>query len=176
MKKLCCLLLLSIPLLGFSQTDSSGIPIPMKNGKIWYEEQVHVSNSVNKDVLYQKAMGWLEKTCTGPGPSPISNDKLYSSISGKCLFKVVTGASGNYFWIRPAITITITEGGYTFQATDYYEKPIVKGISNEYSKIEYRWRDYRKGKPWTTEDQTLFTGIQEQSLSLMALLKQAMNP
>ena len=69
----------------------------------------------------------------------------------------------------------MTDTGYTYRAYNYYEKPIEKGITNEYSKIEYRWWDYRQGHPWSVEDKRLFTGLNNNSLTLLASLKNIMD-
>ncbi len=45
------------------------------------------------------------------------------------------------------------------------------GVTNDYSKIEYRWRDFRKGKPWNPEDEALFKGLDQQTLLLMTSLE-----
>jgi hypothetical protein len=102
-------------------------------------------------------------------------DKAAGKIVGHGIFKIMVSESGNYYWIKPIVSITVTDGHYLFQSYDYYEKPIEKGISNEYSKIEYRWRDYRKGKPWSKEDEPLFKGLHENSQLMMASLLQSMS-
>jgi hypothetical protein len=48
------------------------------------------------------------------------------------------------------------------------------GVTNDYSKIEYRWWDFRKGKPWNPEDEALFKGLDQHSLLLMASLEKEM--
>lgn len=77
--------------------------------------------------------------------------------------------------MRFVINIKVYNDGYTFTANSFYEKPIESGISNEYSKIEYRWWDYRQGKPWSAEDETLFKGIASDETALMASLENQMN-
>ena len=100
-------------------------------------------------------------------------DVKKGDIEGTGIFKVPVSESGNYFWVQMQVKITVQENGYLFQAFDYYEKPVEKGVSNEYSKIEYRWRDFRK--PWSSEDQKLFEGIHSNTLAIMNSLKKEMN-
>ena len=49
------------------------------------------------------------------------------------------------------------------------------GVTNDYSKIEYRWWDFRKGKPWNKEDEALFKGINYQTLSVIDSFKKSVN-
>jgi hypothetical protein len=89
--------------------------------------------------------------------------------SGKGIVKVITNEStGHYYWLKPEITILLTDSGYIFEAYNYYEKPVIPGATNDYSKIEYRWWDFRKGKPWNPEDEALFKGLEQHTLLLMA--------
>jgi hypothetical protein len=76
--------------------------------------------------------------------------------------------------IKFNFAITITDSNYSFRAYNYYERPIEKGVTNEYSKIEYRWWDFRQGKPWSSEDLALFKGLNARTLSLMASLEKDM--
>ena len=75
------------------------------------------------------------------------------------LFKIVTSNTGNYYLVKFEVKLTISDTGYVFKVGSFYEKPIENGISNEYSKLEYRWWDFRQGKPWSAEDEPLFKGI-----------------
>ncbi len=45
--------------------------------------------------------------------------------------------------------------------------PLKKEPTNDYSKIEYRWWDFRQGKPWSTGDRALFTGLHSATRALM---------
>ncbi len=67
----------------------------------------------------------------------------------------------DHFNIKPGYDIrfdwTLSNG--TLQLTNFFEKPVKPGITNDWSKIEYRWWDYRRGHPWSPEDSILFTNL-----------------
>ena len=150
--------------------NNTGIPIPMKNGIVFYEKEYTISNASTKDKLYAKAYEWFTKTFAGVENNMSVADKKNGKLIGTGAFKVIVNDNGNHYWLKPKIDITIKDGAYVFQAYNYYEKPIEKGITNDYSKIEYRWWDFRQGKPWSSEDQKLFEGLDQNTLSLMTSL------
>lgn len=154
--------------------NNTGIPIPMKNGIVFYEKEYTLNPTDSKDKLYQKASEWFKKNFAGVENEIRINDKKSGKFIGTGAFKVIVNDNGNYYWLKLVIDISVRDGGYVFQAYDYYEKPIEKGITNDYSKIEYRWWDFRQGKPWSSEDQKLFVGLDEHTLSLMASLEKDM--
>ena len=166
-------ILVSLITIAQQQQNNTGIPIPMKNGIIFYEQSNPVANS-QKEELYKRAVKWFSQSFPD-SKETIKEDKSNWKISGKGVFKVITDESvQHYYWLKPDITITITDDGYTFQSCNYYEKPIMSGVTNDYSKIEYRWWDFRKGKPWNPEDKALFEGLNLHSLLLMASLQKEM--
>jgi type 1 glutamine amidotransferase len=73
----------------------------------------------------------------------------------------------HYFWLKFAWSIKTTGDRYTLIIKNYYEKPNLTGISNDYSKIEYRWWDFRHAHPWSDEDRRLFEGLDSSTLTLM---------
>jgi len=166
--------LVLISFISNAQNDTVKIPIPMKNGIVFYEKDYILDNTSGKDKLYGRALAWFTRTFHGAE----NNIKIADKKSGKLVatgaFKVIVSETGNYYWLKPVIDITVKDGNYIFQAYDYYEKPIEKGITNDYSKIEYRWWDFRRGKPWSSEDQKLFEGLDQNTLSLMASLEKDM--
>lgn len=171
--KLLLILLMLIPLANYAQKDTIKIDIPMKKGKIFYEETV-TAKTAGKTELYNNASQWFLKTFPDQQKSSVFN-KDAGTISGTGIFKVITSASGNYYWLRFKIEITVSDTGYTLNTHDYYEKPIEAGITNDYSKISYRWWDYRQGHPWSAEDTKLFTGLHSNSLQLLASFKAALD-
>jgi type 1 glutamine amidotransferase len=98
--------------------------------------------------------------------SATDNSTPGDSLAGTGQFKVAT-KSGHYYWLRFDWTASVNDGQYSLCLTHYYEKPIEPGISNDYSKIEYRWWDFRQGHPWSAEDSSLFAGLNAASLNLM---------
>ena len=173
MKKNTLFLALLISLMETAQQDS--IPIPMKNGIVFYEKADTINFKGKKEQAAVRALQWFGKSFGSVQDGLKVADVKKGDIEGTGIFKVPVSESGNYFWVQMQVKITVQENGYLFQAFDYYEKPIEKGVSNEYSKIEYRWRDFRKGKPWSSEDQKLFEGIHSNTLAIMNSLKKEMN-
>ena len=172
MRNFLSILLLVISFNGYAYIDT--LAIPMKDGIVFYEKEYTLDNGAKQDKLYGRALAWFTKSFQGTEKNIKLADKKDGKLVATGAFKVIVSESGNYYWLKPVIQITVKDGSYTFQAYDYYEKPIEKGITNDYSKIEYRWRDFRKGKPWSSEDQKLFEGLEQNTLSLMASLEKDM--
>ncbi|MHB8209377.1 DUF4468 domain-containing protein [Mucilaginibacter sp.] len=152
----------------------SKIDIPMKKGKVFYEKSYELNPALQQDVLFKRALKWFKQDFPNTKKIKLSAYKTTGEITGTGIFKIITADNGNYYFMRFGIVIRVHNGGYTFTATSFYEKPIESGISNEYSKIEYRWWDYRQGKPWSVEDTTLFKGIALNETALMASLEDQM--
>jgi hypothetical protein len=174
LKKLLFSIITLIPVVAVGQTNNNtGIPIPMKDHKVWYEKSYTLTNS-KKANLYNNGLKWFKAAFPYPGKSIELTNEQAGEIKGTGIFKIVINNTGTYYWIRLKVTIDVTDSGYSVKATDFYEKPIKKGISNEYSKIEYRWWDFRQGKPWSAEDQGLFIGLDSTATSMMASLQKVM--
>ena len=175
MKQLALLSFLFFSLSVISQENNTGIPIPMKNGIIFYEKTFAVDPSISKDKIFLLVESWFRSSFPGL-KEKINTDKLNSRVSSKGLFKVVTDEmTGHYYWIKPSINIIIKEDSCKVELFNYYEKPIMPGVTNDYSKVEYRWWDFRKGKPWNKEDEALFKGLDQQSVSLITSLETRLN-
>lgn len=168
--KLLFALLMLVPVVNYAQTDAAKIDIPMKKGKINYEKAYIANKGLNKTELYNRAAKWFQKVFPDQQGKSTTN-KESGEINGTGKFKVITSASGNYYWLRFNVDIVVSDTGYTFSTYNYYEKPIEPGITNDYSKIEYRWWDYRQGHPWSVEDEKLFTGLNSSTLTLMGSFK-----
>lgn len=168
--KLLLMIFMLCPLTNYAQKNTIKIDIPMKKGKINYEADYTANKGLIKAELYNRATKWFLKTFPGQQKGSTFN-KETGMVSGTGIFKVITSASGNYYWLRFNVDITVSDTGYTFRAYNYYEKPIETGITNDYSKIEYRWWDYRRGHPWSVEDTRLFIGLNTSSLQLLASFK-----
>ncbi|GAA3992047.1 DUF4468 domain-containing protein [Mucilaginibacter dorajii] len=162
-----------LPLVNYAQQDTSTIHLPMKNGKITYEQSYPTNKS--RDEVFSLAEQWFAQTFPDEPQNLYSADKKGGQIKGVGMFKVITSSTGNYYWLKFDVTILITDGGYTITTGNYFEKPIERGISNEYSKISYRWWDYRQGHPWSVEDKALFAGLNQSTLQIIASLKQIIN-
>jgi len=178
LKKITLSLLILLPFVGLAQTDRSDIPIPMKNGIIWYEKSYKVNTGLQKKELFNRASAWINNYFSniGAGTGDINIAAIPADeIDGTGIFKIITAAPGSYYWLRFAVNITVSDGGYTFKAYHVYEKPIEKGITNEYSKLEYRWRDFRIGKPWSADDEPIFKGLDSNMIAAMASLEKEMS-
>lgn len=147
----------------------------MKKGKVSYDTSYVLNAGMQKEDLFNSCLRWFKDTSENIKKIIRSSDNKTDEIIGDVFFKIITSSTGNYYWIRFVIDIKVHNGGYEFSAHSFYEKPVESGISNEYSKIEYRWWDYRQGKPWSSEDETLFKGIVANEKSLMASLQEQMN-
>jgi Domain of unknown function (DUF4468) with TBP-like fold len=159
----------------YCEAQSSVIVIPMKKGKVSYDTSYILNAGLQKKELFNRCLKWFKDTSENIKKAIRSSDEKSGEIIGNGLFKIITSNTGNYYWIRFIIDIKVHNEGYEFNAHSFYEKPIESGISNEYSKIEYRWWDYRQGKPWSAEDETLFKGIAANETSSMAALLQQMS-
>ncbi|PUZ27565.1 hypothetical protein GA0116948_103150 [Chitinophaga costaii] len=170
MKKLTLLLLVLAPLLVRAQKEAPPVPIPMKNNLVWYEKNDTVPG-LSADSIAARAARWLHDSF------PEANETLKISSSeylqGTGSFRVTTSDDGHYYWLKFIIDIVVTPNKYTAQFYQYYEKPVEPGITNDWSKIGYRWWDYCQGKPWSVEDKTLFRGLHTQSLALLESLHHA---
>jgi hypothetical protein len=166
--------LVLLPAICAAQTASTKIPIPMKKGKIYFEKDYPLNDSLQKKELFSKAYTWMKRN----SPYEIINiktDVQTNTITGTGMFKIITSSTGNYYVVKFVIALKVDAHGYSFSMYDVYEKPVESGISNEYSKIEYRWWDFRQGKPWSAEDETLFKGIVSDEGVLMASFENKMN-
>ena len=171
LKKLLILSLVLAPFIGAAQTDTPQIPIPMKKGLIDYEQTISLNTSLPRQAQYKNMISWFNDTFSNTGGNIITADEKSGEINGTGNFKVRTSQTGNYYWLRFAVTIKLNDSVYTFKATNVYEKPVEKGISNEFSKIEYRWWDFRQGHPWSVEDTVLFRRMDSTMNSLMIALQ-----
>jgi hypothetical protein len=171
-RKTAFVFLLLYPSLLRSQQSVTSIPIPMKNGIVFYEKNYDLPVAGNEKKSADKAISWIKETFPGTMVNN-STEGLVRLMNSTGSFKIPVGPSGNFYWVRMKISVGFHESFYTVGLYDYYEKPIEKGVSNEYSKIEYRWWDYKRGKPWSAEDSALFAGIHQWTLDFLDGLEAA---
>jgi hypothetical protein len=146
----------------------------MKNGIIFYQKSFAIRNTLSKNEWQAKCKTWLTRTFPGVKEKIVAD--ITGKVSGKGLLKIITDSvAGHYYWIRPAITISYTSDSCIIQSYNYYEKPVMPGVTNDYSKIEYRWWDFRKGKPWNKEDEALFEGLNAQTISMINSFETELN-
>lgn len=151
-----CLLL---PLATIAQKREPKVMLPVIQGKIVYDSTYTSTGKTTEAEVLAKATKWFKTEFTFPGSGLTAIDKPNRRVSGTGIFKIPVSDDGHYYWMRADISVQHTDIGYRIVLTNVYEKPVEPGISNEYSKLEYRWRDYKDGKPWSAEDDNLFTGF-----------------
>lgn len=152
------------------------VSIPMKNKIVDYEKTFEKESGGSREERFERAREWFSKAAPGITTKLDYADREACKLTGKGSFKVVTANNGNYCELRFDISIKIIDSNFSFSTNHYYEKPVEKGVSNDYSKIEYRWWDYRQGKPWPAEDSLLFAGLDSNSRALRATFEQLVAP
>lgn len=163
-----------ISIAGLCQENKTGITIPMRNGIVFYEKTFRLAGTVSKIERLGRIEQWFKSSFPG-STEKIMIDPATGTFSSKGLLKVITDSgSGHYYWIKPAISISIKNDSCRFQSYNYYEKPIMPGVTNDYSKIEYRWWDFRQGKPWNKKDEALFKGLDRQTLEMIRSFESAL--
>ncbi|AYL95691.1 hypothetical protein [Mucilaginibacter celer] len=171
-RKLLIVSLLLKPFISIAQgNNTSPILLQMRNGKVYFDNVYALNPTFKKADLYNKAQNWFkgeEKAIT------TANEKK-GEIIGTYTTRVNIGTTGNYYFVRVVVDVIVYDATYEVKVYDVYEKPIEKGISNEYSKIEYRWWDFRRGHPWSGDDEPLFRGISAAVGSVMDSLGNEMN-
>ncbi len=175
LKKLVIVYFLTLPFMALAQSNASAVMMQMRNGKIYFDNTYSLDSKLKKEELFNRASGWFKEAFPYPDKNIISVDDKKGEISGTGVFKIITSNSGHYYWIKFTVNIIVHNATYELKAFDFYEKPIEPGISNEYSKIEYRWWDFRQGKPWSVEDQTLFSGLDKNINETLVSLETAMS-
>jgi hypothetical protein len=163
-----------LPLVNYAQQDTSMVHLPMKKGKISYEQSYPTTKS--RDEVFSLTEKWFAQTFPDEPQQLYNAEKKTGQIKGVGMFKVITSSTGNYYWLKFDLVILIADGSCSITTNNYFEKPIEKGISNEYSKISYRWWDYRQGHPWSAEDKALFAGLDRNTLQIILSLNPSVNP
>ncbi|HVY73513.1 MAG TPA: ThuA domain-containing protein [Puia sp.] len=162
-------------LLDAIQWAASGqLPIPMKKGIVQYEKDYPAPEGLRKKALYDRALEWFNHPQAGFTKSLSLTDADAGKLGGQGLFTVA--ANGHHYQLRFDITVTVTDTGYSLVTNHYYDKPDDPRVSNEFSKIEYRWWDFRQGKPWRAEDPILLAGLDSGSRVLRSSFEQILSP
>lgn len=114
---------------------------------------------LRKSQVQQASFRWIKETFPET-IIKITYDHQHNSIyTGEARIKIVTGYNADFYWLRFQFKLAATDSTYSLNISDLYEKPIEKGITNDYSKLEYRYWDYSHLKPWTRDDQPVFQGL-----------------
>jgi len=149
---------------------ASGDPLPpitTKNGMVDYEQPYDLPGAPTVGAGFERVKKAIEHAGLLMTVTKLERD----TIGGTTLFKVMTGEPVKWFWMRFDWTATVMARQYIFHALHYYEKPVGPGVSNEFSKIEYRWGDYRAGHPWSAADRPLFRAVDSVTRGIMEKLR-----
>lgn len=164
-----------------SQEKITRVGLPFKNGKLCFEKHFDKNRQVSKRQVAAAVQNCLNKTFSKAGGLIQSNiiasqsGKTSELLQGDARIKIFTGHTTDYYWLKFKYSLILNDSAYVFKVSTIYEKPFEQGITNEYSKLEYRYWDYSNGKPWTKDDQPLFMGLQAKMTSLETSLEQAVN-
>jgi len=156
--------------IGWAASGDMLPPITMKGGMVDYSGSFDLPGSPTVGEGFELVRTAIRRLSDGRVIGKADRAER-DTISGTTLFKVMTGKPIPYFWMRFDWTVTVMAGRYVFHAQHYYEKPVGPGVSNEFSKIEYRWGDYRAGHPWSTADKLLFRAIDSVTRGTMEKLR-----
>jgi hypothetical protein len=142
-------------------------PITMKDGIVDYQQSFDLPGSPTVGEGFDRL-----RRAIGQAKLPLQITRAErDTIAGTGLSKVLTGRPIPFYWMRFDWEATVTAGHYRFHTLHYYEKPVGPGVSNAYSKIEYRWWDYRQGHPWSASDKPLFRGIDAVTRQVMESIR-----
>jgi type 1 glutamine amidotransferase len=154
------------------------VSLPMLDTRVTFQRQYNLPLGPVSSELFERLRQALS---TGPFTTT-TTDPETGTLMGTGHLKIITsqkqnGDSSQYYLIRFNWVAGATNGRYSFRATHYYEKPVNIGTTGEYSKIEYRWWDFRQGHPWHAGDQPLFTGLDSlMTIAMDDLNKQVIQP
>ena len=147
----------------------------MQNGIIVYEEIIQMTKTLSVNKAHDEIKKWGSAEAPARQLNFQGNTGKNNMLEGSLQFKVNISPNGNYFWLKARVLISMGQDSMKVLIKDFYEKPVEKGVSNDFSKIEYRWWDFRKGKPWSPEDEALFSGLDLNCRQLMKSLQQWIN-
>ena len=155
----------------FCQTKPALVIFKYKNRKLCFDSVFQKNRLIRKSQVQQAAHNWLTETFAGTPIKSIYDQQHNSIYVGDARIKILTGYNSDYYWLRFHCNLAAKDSTYSFGITDIYEKPIEKGITNDYSKLEYRYWDYSHLKPWNRDDQQVFQGLQSEVNRLESSLK-----
>ena len=166
LKKQGAVLLLSLFSLfaqgSFCQTKPALVILTYKNRKLSFDTLFQKNRLLRKSQVQQAAHRWLAEIFPGTIIKSIYDPQHNSIYTGEASIKILTGYGTDFYLLRFQYNLIATDSTYSFSISDLYEKPIEKGITNDYSKLEYRYWDYSHLKPWTRDDQPVFQGLQSE--------------
>ena len=146
-------------LAGYGQLNShpdTALPaVPVMEGHVAWQVACRVPLAPGQSVVYRRLREAIQD-----GPFTVTAAEAETgTILGTGTITVPVGDSGKRYLLRFHWAATANDSGYRFRATHFFEKPIALGTTSEYTKIEYRWWDFRHGHPWSPFDAPLFAGL-----------------
>lgn len=168
-------------------------PVSTRNGKVYYQKTYSYDPSLSKEEAYRRAMQWFEQTFRDADKTLEMTDPEAGIIGGIARFDILTGgkspdgrpiplaipgpegftgAPSNLYQVQCRLEIRVTDTGYVLIASHFADQALDKGISNYFTKVEYRWWDYHGGNPWSAADLPLFEGLHAHILALMDSFKE----
>jgi len=130
--------------------------LPLVHRRVSYERSYTLGSQTTPQV---ELFGRLKSALTSPRFTITTADPNTGTLIGKGFLDIPTNDSGHHYQINYDWVASVNDGHYSIRTDHYYEKPINIGTSPEFTKIEYRWWDYRQGHPWHRDDKRLFTGL-----------------
>ncbi|MBN9384058.1 MAG: ThuA domain-containing protein [Chitinophagaceae bacterium] len=139
-----------------ASSGPAGASLPLTDHRVGYERQFSLGSPGTPGAeLFLR----LKRALNQPRFSITNADPATGTLTGKGMLDIPTNDSGHHYQISFDWHISVTGSHYSFHSDHYYERPFGIGTTSEFSKIEYRWWDFRQGHPWHREDQRLFTGL-----------------
>lgn len=130
--------------------------LPLSDHRVGYDRNYTLGAPV---VPQSELFLRLKRALSSPHFTITSADPATGILTGKGFLDLPTNDSGHHYQINYDFNVNVTDGHYTFRTDHYYEKPINIGTTSEFTKIEYRWWDFRQGHPWHRDDKRLFLGL-----------------
>jgi len=145
-------------------------PITMKNGVIDYEQGYDLPGAPAVGEGYRRVKAVIDHS--------INRTKLplrvtmadRDSIGGIGKLTVAGTRWSGRFLVKFDWTVSVTAGQYRMHTRHYFEEPLGPGVSHAWSKMEYRWGDYRAGHPWSSGDKLFFHAVDSATRAIMATL------
>jgi hypothetical protein len=162
-------------------------PVSTRNGKVYYQKNYSYDHSLSREEAYRRALQWYEQTFRGADKTVEIADPEAGIIGGTARFDILTGGQSpdghpiplaipgpegftggpsNHYQVQCRLEIRVTDTGYVLIASHFADRALDKGITNDFTKVEYRWWDYHSGNPWSAADQPLFEGLHAHILTL----------
>jgi type 1 glutamine amidotransferase len=142
--------------------------LPLRDDRVTWSRQFSLPGGPRQRELFRRLQDALSTGKFGTGKFEVTTaDPETGTILGTAILPVPVGDSGKQYLLRCNWAVVVHDSCFTFAATHFYEKLIGIGTTTEYSKIEYRWWDFRHGHPWGPNDAPLFAGMDSMMSQIM---------